>query len=148
MRICYENLCVLFLHILTSLLFLLTLNARKATEKEEFPPQHLKSIPQPSPNHLSSCYCKWGAKGDFELSCHIHRPFFNFRTLFLNFKGMISDVQQQQEEEHNWSQESLGMQSHPSLDATSPPICAVSTNSLEWCNLFNNSPTCPHWAAC
>lgn len=56
---------------------------------------------------------------------------------------MISDVQQQQqqqEEEHNSSQESLGMQSHPSLDATSPAISAVSTNSLDWCNLFNYSP--------
>lgn len=116
------------------------LDVRKSTEKEEFPPQHLKSIPQPSPNHLRSSSCKWGAKGDYELSCHIYGPFFNSRTLLLNFNGLISDVPQQQEEEHNSSQESLEMQSHPSLDATSPTISAVSTNSLGWCNLFSNSP--------
>lgn len=98
------------------------LDVRKATEREESPSQHLKSIPQPSPNHLSCSYCKQGAKGGCELPCHIYRPFFNFRTLLLNFNGMISDVQQQQEEEHNWSQESPGMQSHPSSDATSPAM--------------------------
>lgn len=99
------------------------LDVRKATEREESPSQHLKSISQTSPNTLSSSYCKQGAKGGSELSCHIHRPFFNFRTLLLNFNGMISDVQQQQQEEyHNWSQESPGMQPHPSLGAASPAI--------------------------
>lgn len=132
--VCYSSISWLPCYSFSSLL-----DARKATEKEEFPPQNLKSICQPSPNYLSFSYHKWGAKGDYELSCHICRPFFNFRTL--NFIGMISDVQQQQEEEHSWSQESLGMQSLPPLDATSPTISAVSTNSLDWCNLFSSSPS-------
>lgn len=154
MRICYENLSLVFLHILTSLLFLLTSpRCKKSNGKRGIPlPQHLKSIPQPSPTHLSSSHCKWGAKGDYELSCHIYGPFFNFRTLLLNFKGMISDVQQQQqqEEEHKPGKPRDAI---PSIFRCHIPtnICCEHqfirlVQSLQ--SQPQSIPCCLHWAAC
>lgn len=46
MRICYENLCVLFLHILTSLLFFLTPpRGKKSSRKRGIPPSTLETYP-------------------------------------------------------------------------------------------------------
>lgn len=85
-ELCYENSCLLFLHTWIFLLFILTPPTSNKSIRRWIPTQHLKSIPQPSPLEQ---FLLWEGKGEYTLSCHSYRPFFNFKALFLNFKEQL-----------------------------------------------------------